>query len=374
LLTLNNPYGSGDLAAPLLLAPNRLLYGTSIGWGGGTVFSVTPVGAITTLHMFVSPEGVAPEGGLVQAFNGMLYGTTNQGGSNQDGTIFKITPDGTLTTIHNFGGSDGALPIAGLVQASNGLLYGTTWAGGANNKGTIFTISLGGAFTTLYSFSGGTDGGSPYAPLIQANDGNLYGAAEGFGTYGAVFRITPAGALTTLHAFNGTDGTTLLSPLVQGTDGNFYGTTLLGGGGGEGEIFRIAPSGDLTIVHTFGGTGGTQPIGGLVQHTDGAFYGTTSWGGSSLNGTVFRLNMGLLPFIKILPAYGVVGSTVTILGSSLNKATITGVTFNGTAAEFTDHGQQGLTAIVPAGATTGPVRITTSTGRLSSNIVYQVLP
>lgn len=374
LLTLNNPLGCAYPAAALLLAPNRLLYGTAIGRGEGNVFSITPVGALTTLHSFDDTDGVAPEGGLVQAFNGMLYGTTNQGGTNQDGTIFKMTPDGALTTMHNFTGSDGAFPAAGLVQASNGLLYGTTWKGGANNYGTIFAISLGGVFTTLYSFSGGADSGFPYAALIQGNDGNLYGTAEGAHNNGTVFRITPAGALTTLHTFDQTDGSAPLATLVQGTDGNFYGATFLGGAGGEGEIFRITPSGDLTIVYSFGGTGGNEPVGGLVQHTDGAFYGTTSSGGSSLNGTIYRLSMGLQPFVKTLPAYGEVGSTVTILGSSLNNATITGVTFNGTAAAFTDLGQEGLTAIVPAGATTGPVRVTTSTGTLSSNTAYQVLP
>ena len=360
LLTLSNPHGSGDPAAALMLSPNRLLYGTSIGFGAGTIFSITPVGALATLHTFVFTDGVAPEGALIQAFNGVLYGTTNQGGTSQVGTIFKITPDGTLTTVHNFSGSDGASPIAGLVQGSNGLLYGTTWIGGANNKGTIYTISLGGAFTTLYSFSGSGDGGLPYGALIQGNDGNFYGAAEGAGNDGTVFRITPTGTLTTLHSFDQIGGSAPLATLTQGTDGNFYGATYFGGAGGEGEIYQITPSGDFTIVYSFGGTGGNQPVGGLVQHTDGAFYGTTSSGGSSQNGTIYRLGMGLGPFLKTLPAYGVVGSTVTILGSSLRGATITGVTFNGTAAAFTNLGAQGLTAIVPAGATTGTVQVTTA--------------
>src|ERR1022692_485077 len=62
----------------------------------------------------------------------------------------------TLTTIHRFcsqsGCPDGAGPYAGLVQAANGDLYGTTFFGGTNGQGTVFKITQGGTLTTLYSF------------------------------------------------------------------------------------------------------------------------------------------------------------------------------------------------------------------------------
>src|ERR1035441_10258658 len=81
-------------------------------------------------------------------------------------------------------------------------------------------------------------GGNPYAGLVQASDGNFYGTTFGRGVngYGTVFKITPAGALTSLYSFcsqmNCADGEYPQAGLVQATDGNFYGTTPEGGGGG----------------------------------------------------------------------------------------------------------------------------------------------
>jgi uncharacterized repeat protein (TIGR03803 family) len=277
--------------------------------------------------------------------------------------------------MHEFSWVTGASPLAAPVQASDGLLYGTTSAAGAHGCGAIYTISLAGAFTILYSFSG-TDGCAPRGALSQGNDGNLYGTTQrgGFGglDYGTVFQITPAGALTTLHSFDNTDGSEPLAALVQGTDGDFYGTTSSGGAGGWGTIFKITPTGTLTTLHIFENADGAQPYGGLVQHSNGAFYGTTSSGGSSGDGTVYRLIASLHPFVKTLPTFGKVGTTVTIMGSNLTG--VTSVTFNGSAAVFTVLTSYEITAIVPAGATTGTVQVATPSGTLSSNTAYQVLP
>src|ERR1022692_367381 len=216
-----------------------------------------PAQTLTTLFSFDGTHGQQPAGTLVQATNGDLYGTTYAGGANNGGgTVFKITPGGTLTTLYNFCSqtncTDGATPYAWLVQAANGDLYGTTYAGGANNGGgTVFKITPGGTLTTLYSFcsqSGCTDGGSPYA--------------------------------------------------------------------------------------------------GLVQDTNGDFYGTTADGGGS--GTVFRLSVGLGPFVKTQPPNGKVGAAVEILGTNLTGAT--SLSFNGTAAVFTVVSPTLITTTVPAGA------------------------
>lgn len=167
--------------------------GTGFENSGGTVFKITSGGVLTTLYSFCSKtnctDGMNPEAGLVQASDGNFYGTTNQGGTKTVcdggcGTVFRITPTGKLTTLHNFCSdancADGANPVAGLIQATDGNLYGTTFGGGANNSGAIFKISLTGAFSTFYSFcaeSNCTDGGTPYAPLLQGSDGNFYGTA-----------------------------------------------------------------------------------------------------------------------------------------------------------------------------------------------------
>jgi uncharacterized repeat protein (TIGR03803 family) len=57
------------------------------------------------------------------------------------GTVFKITTAGTLTTEHSFDYTDGIWPYGGLAQASNGTLYGTT-SQGASGYGTVFSLTL----------------------------------------------------------------------------------------------------------------------------------------------------------------------------------------------------------------------------------------
>jgi uncharacterized repeat protein (TIGR03803 family) len=291
-----------------------------------------PAQTFTTLHSFAGgpADGAVPYAGLVQATNGYLYGTTvggganGSGGVNGGGTIFKITPSGTLTTFYSFcaqsGCTDGAYPQAGIIQTTNGNLYGTTAGGGATDEGTAFKIAANGTLTTLYSFcsQGGTlctDGAYPIGGLVQGADGNLYGTTpvggrnggcyiDGGNGCGTVFKITPAGTLTTLYSFCSqsacADGGNPGTGLVQATNGELYGTTYVGGAYGSGTVFKITQSGTLKTLHSFcahntqnGCTDGHDPV-ALVQASDGNFYGTTTYGGASDTcnsgcGTVFKM-------------------------------------------------------------------------------------
>jgi len=330
----------------------------------------------TTLHSFDLTDGGNTYAGLVQATDGNLYGTTVGGGAKGDGTVFKITPSGTLMTLYSFcsksGCTDGYFP-AGLVQATNGNFYGTT----AGGHGTVFKVTPSGTLTTLHSFNG-TDGSSPRAGLVQATDGNFYGTTYSGGAknIGTVFKITPSGTLTTLHSFDLTDGESPVAALIQSTDGNLYGTTPPGGAHGDGTVFKITTSGTLTTLYSFcsklGCTDGANPEAALVQDTNGTFYGTTRSGGAHAYGTVFSLSAGLGPFVETQPTSGKVGAAVKILGTNLTGAT--SVTFNGTAAVFTVVSSSEIMTIVPAGATTGKVKVVTPHGTLSSNVPFRVLP
>ena len=175
---------------------NGNFYGTTNAGGangfGGTVFEITPNGTLTTLHSFDGTDGSAPAAALVQAANGNLYGTTSNGGAGTLGTIFKMTPAGALTTLYSFclqsGCPDGELPSGGMVQATDGNLYGTTYEGGINESGTVFKITPAGALTTLYLFcslSNCADGQNSHGGLIQDTNGNLYGTTQIGGADGA---------------------------------------------------------------------------------------------------------------------------------------------------------------------------------------------
>jgi len=377
--------------ANLVQGTDGNFYGTTNYGGvynGGEVFKITPAGTLTVLYNFCSlaecTDGQGPYTGLIQATDGNFYGTTHSGGTYFDGTVFKITPAGVLTKLYSFcqltGCPDGRTPTAGLVQASDGNLYGSTSVNGANGYGTIFKITTAGVLTTLYSFcaeTACTDGKLP-GGLIQAADGNLYGTAGG-GAYdqGTVFKITTAGALTTLYSFcpltGCADGSDPRAGVIQATDGNFYGTTYLGGAHfDEGTIFKITPAGTLTTLYSFCALSGCPDGGelnaGLVQGTDGSFYGTTYFG----DGTVFNLATGLKAFVETRPTSGKVGAKVIILGTGLAGAT--GVSFNGTVATFTVVSGSEIKTTVPAGATTGKVKVTTSHSTLSSNVAFRVKP
>jgi uncharacterized repeat protein (TIGR03803 family) len=300
------PLGPVSPAASLIQATDGNFYGTTAGDNttanlGGAVFKMTPAGTVTFLHYFIggTTDGATPRASLIQAIDGNFYGTTSRGGSTGCfgegcGTIFQMTPSGTVTVLHTFTDeADGSSPSASLIQTTDGNFYGTAAQGGSSGGGTVFKITPGGTFTVLHAFSGGPDGGRPSSALIQATNGNFYGTTAGtpFQTATA-FQMTPSGTVTVLHAFTGgADGDNPQAALIQATDGAFYGTASSGGGASNsGTAFKLTPNGTFTVLHAFDfTTEGGIPGAALMQATDGNFYGTTEMGGASDSGTAFKL-------------------------------------------------------------------------------------
>src|SRR6266571_3869000 len=110
---------------------------------------------LTVLHSFNGTDGQLAESALVQGSDGNFYGTTALGGMFYQGTLFRITPAGAVTVLHSFSGllGDGSVPMGGLVQTADGSFFGTTALGGAHSMGTVFRTALG-IVVTLHSFSG----------------------------------------------------------------------------------------------------------------------------------------------------------------------------------------------------------------------------
>jgi uncharacterized repeat protein (TIGR03803 family) len=283
---------------------------------GAAMDAASSAQTFTTLHNFCNKtnssgycsDGINPEATLVQGKNGDLYGTTFSGGSNNDGVVFEITATGKLTTLYSFCSqascTDGSGPKGGLLLATNGNFYGVTSTGGAYNYGSIFKITPAGKLTTLHSFNN-TDGANPQAALIQATNGNFYGTTFGGGAYseGTAFEITSGGTLTTLYSFCADDGcpdgSKPNSGLIQAADGNFYGVTVAGGnissfcfsfGTGGGTFFQLTSSGTLTTLAEFCQPNGFLPNSAPVQASNGNFYGTTDGGGDNNGvGTVYEM-------------------------------------------------------------------------------------
>jgi uncharacterized repeat protein (TIGR03803 family) len=216
---------------------------------------------------------------------------------------------------------------------------------------------------------------SPNGPLMQASDGNFYGASVGGGSLGlgTVYKMSLGGTISILYSFMGgpADGAQPFGGLVQATDGKLYGPTQTGGTSGNGTLFQITTTGTYKSLYSFASSVGAQPSVAVMQHTNGLFYGTAA-GGADNDGVVYSLDMGLGPFVTFVGGSGHVGQTAEILGQGLTGTT--GVTFNGVAAtRFSVVKDTYMTAVVPPGATTGPVVVTTPGGTLTSNKNFRII-
>lgn len=425
--------GANPWYVTLVQGTNGNFYGTTYNGGkyvSGTIFDVTPGGQQKILYSFggSANDGAYPTGGLTLGTDGNFYGTTQQGGSESQGIIFKITPTGTYTILHNFNAFiDGAFPWGPPILASDGNFYGTSSGGGPNDRGLVYKITSSGTFSEVYRFDV-AHGYSPVAPPTQGADGFLYIPVVQGGTYfcGTIVQISTAGVLNNTYDFPcGPGGSFPLGPLVQAENGDFYSTTQDGGANGEGTIYQVTTGLAVTVLHSFGvnfgdgtfpaaglllatdgnyysataeggtyddgtlfntTTGGTytslfnfnnsanllqmSPLSPPVQGTSGLLYGVTEFGGGANDGTVYTLNMGLAPFVNTALFSGKEGETVTLLGTHLTGTTE--VTFNGSAANFKVLSDTHLAAIIPPGATTGPIRVVTPSSELLSRKTFVV--
>jgi uncharacterized repeat protein (TIGR03803 family) len=305
---LPNELGANAFAR-LTAGPNQLLYGTTFAGAGtvrGTLFRLNTDGTdLLLLHRFTGKDGdgADPYAGFILGSDGLLYGTTAAGGSADLGTIFRLDPvGGTLQILHSFStiDHDGTQPYASLIEATDGALYGTTQLGGTSAQGVVFTLRKDGSgYTLLHHFTGMQgDGSQPSAELIEGLDGALYGTTHfgGHTNRGTVFKLDKHGAnFTVLHSFAGAnhDGAHPFAGLIQGDDGRLFGTTTQGGIANDGAIFTLDPNGQaFRLLHSFGheSNDARRPFATLFRASDGLLYGTTAFGGNADVGTIFRIN------------------------------------------------------------------------------------
>jgi uncharacterized repeat protein (TIGR03803 family) len=362
--------------APLVQATDGNFYGTSNVSAYGTIFRMTPEGALTTIHTFDTNDGADPRTALIQASDGNLYGIANAGGSNSlCGTFFRISLSGTFKLLFNFGGPSAGCAPTSILQGIDGNFYGSTGKGiETSGGGTFFKITREGEYTTL------NDSVYTIGNVVQATNGSFYGvSAGGANNYGFVFELTTTGTLTDLFDFTVATGYDQFTPqFIQATDGNFYGTATSGAnltcvlayGDGCGTIFRVSTGGAFSIVHVFDTPDGATPS-GIFEDTDGNLYGTTFQGDAQDNGILFSLSLGLAPFVETIPTTASIGTAVTIYGNNLTGAT--SVSFNGTPASFTVLSETEISATVPTGATTGRIEVVTPSATLYSNLKLKVI-
>jgi uncharacterized repeat protein (TIGR03803 family) len=199
-----------------------------------------------------------------------------------------------FTNLYSFtGGSDGQFPMAPLMQGQDGKLYGTTDFGGfatfISGYGTVYSITLDGQFNSIYVFQNNGDSERPgFSGLVQDQDGFLYGTTEAGGddSVGTVFITDTNGDLFPIYSFStlGGDGERPQGGLAMTPDGSLFGTTVDGGNSFLGTVFELDYFWDYTNRFSFNGVNGANPYGRLVLARDGQLYGTTFAGGAFYHG------------------------------------------------------------------------------------------
>jgi uncharacterized repeat protein (TIGR03803 family) len=221
--------------------------------GCGTIYRLNGDGTdYRVIHTFggkFRQDGEKPHSALREASDGKWYGTTAAGGRDNWGTVFVLNGDGSgYRSLRPFAGvpNDVAQPFGSLLEATDGMLYGTSVVGGRGMQGTVFRLKKDGTgFEIVRALSGlGGEGRNPHAELVQGKDGTLYGVTLNGGAHngGVVFQLASDGSgYKTLHAFseNGREGFRPYAGLTLGADGSLYGVTSSGGPERAGAIYRV---------------------------------------------------------------------------------------------------------------------------------------
>ncbi len=397
-----------------------VFYGTAEGGGSyrcGTLFTITSAGKFTKLHDFTPGEGCSPSGRLVQAGDGYLYGTTiGNFFAPEASALFRSDLSGNVTTVQLFESHNYPLQAQGPALAADGSVYVPVTAFRESVGVNIYPVY---GFIFHYALDGTKSQVGPafltdniVPPLVQANDGNLYGLLLKSSMV-EVFRVTASGIQSVFQVADSIIGDAIVA-IGQGSDNNLYFSTvnilasvqlngrnykvsetaggelcqvlqtgfllasdgqLYGGCGAyipevNGAIYAVQPGGffrDYAAV--FGGAVQLASASGVAtQGMDGNFYGEVRAladpKSPSFDGGVYSVATGIAPpapaVTLLTPSSGAAGSTLIIYGDHLLGAT--GVTFNGLPAPFQVAGVNLISVTVPAGAASSKISVTTPNG------------
>ncbi len=319
----NNVYNVNDvdgwLASGIYKAPDGRFLATGYDGGTGDVGAIVQVNPYLQTNTILAEftggpsSGAYPQGGLVTAGDGNIYGMCKQGGANGVGCIYKFDPtNNTITIVHDLATITGDTPLGGLIEA-NGKLYGLTSAGGVNGDGVIFSYDYSvDGYNVLYHFDALT-GSMPMHSFTLASNGNLYATyyMGGASNKGGIVKLDlPSETTTTFQFTSATDPKYCSGGLIEYL-GDLYGTSLQGGMYDYGSIFLFNLSSELaSISYSFDNTAtnGGKPTGTPLHSVyDGKMYGVAMQGGLNGVGCIYQFDPDLTSYTKLTDMNTVVG-------------------------------------------------------------------
>jgi uncharacterized repeat protein (TIGR03803 family) len=316
--------------------------------------------------------------------DGNFYGATVIGGYYNGGLLYKITPAGKFTILHSLcstsGCTNGFYPRTPLVQHTNGKFYGNT-SGNSLGGSYFYSLDVGlKGFTKLVNWAGKV--GATVDLLGQGFTGttgvSFNGVAATFKNVSDTYitATVPAGApsgtvtVTTFTSTMTSNRAFLVVPQIKSFSpaGGIVGASVVITGvslkqatqvtiGGKTASFKVNSDTQVTATVPAGAKNGAQIT-------------ITTPGGIATSTASFTVVPSIASFS---PTSGKVAAPVTITGNSFTGATK--VTFGGVAAtSFQVITDTKVDALVPAGAVTGPIAVTTPGGTATSSAKFTVTP
>ncbi|MEM1219565.1 MAG: choice-of-anchor tandem repeat GloVer-containing protein, partial [Bacteroidota bacterium] len=186
--------------AGLIVTSQGTLVGTALNGSAvtGNIFEFDPTtGTYAVLFEFdITVTGSFVKAPLLEYEPGVFYGTLTNFNFNTDGGVFKYDRNtDTYTFIHEFTGGtlDGEDPETPLLLAQDGLIYGTTNGGGIDDDGVLFSIDPAtDTYSVVLDFLEDPEPNQPSGgALIQAPNGKIYGSTPdaGPGSDGILYEI-----------------------------------------------------------------------------------------------------------------------------------------------------------------------------------------
>ena len=315
--------------------PNAGIVGTSVTVSGsnftgttGVLFNGTPASTFTvdsnTQFRVTVPSGATT--GFITA--------TNPAGSGASSTNFTVIQPPSITSF---------TPTSGIIGSSVTIT-------GNNFTGTT-TVSFNGTAASIFTVDSNTQiratvpSGATTGPVSVQNPAGSATSASNFTVI-----LAP-----TISSFTPTSGPVGTSVTISGN--NFSSVSGVSFNGTAAAVFAVDSPSQIRATVPSGATTGT------ISVTNPAGTGTSS-------GTFTVLGPPVIT--SFTPGSGLVGIEVTIAGSNFSGSTA--VAFNGTPAAgfITDSGIQ-IRAVVPNGATSGPISVTNAIGTGTSSTNFTVI-